>query len=762
MNKVININFQGRILPIEEQAYEILKQYIESLRAYFANEEGRDEIINDIECRVAELCEDRLKKGAICIDAAGINLIIDSIGRPADFAAQDGFEQTTSTSAGANDADDYYANKQWESTSQKRLYRDEHNKVLGGVCSGIANYFNIDPLIVRILWIFLIGVNILGYLILWIAVPSSSVKEVGGVRKRLFRDIDNKVIGGVCAGLSKYFGIQVWVIRILFSIPFIRFVINFRHVHLFQFWDSPDFPNFLDFTFSPGAIFVYIVLWLVLPEAKTSADKLEMIGEKVDLNNIKNTIQNDMEGFGKRAQSWGSDFSRKREERKAERSAHRAERRGERDGSEAYTSTSQNKGCLYFVGRLITISVKVFVYFILGVVGISILASLFGLGVAGTSLLPLKGFLLEDGAQTYAVYGVILFFLWVPVIALVTAIIRRIAGFKKANIWIRSTFTALWVVGWICLFYCLSSIGNSFSKHNVPNEQTIQLNNAKVDFLQLTASPKMKYYEDKWFQITPFSSFSDEDTVFVRNLRVRIVQSKTDSFEIKIVKLSNGKTIQEANALANKINFSVTQQDSLLYLDRGIGINKMEKFRNQHIIMTIAVPIGKRIMITNKGWSQTNVRIDRRGMRTETIDRFTNDNDWFDEWNEPWDNESYAYEQGVEYRMTATGLEKLKRADNEVADDDADTPDEIEDKLQKLKEERMQLEQNLEKTKAEKLQELDKIDRALDKQKEKAGKATEERKDKKVAVVTGTKYNTVANAASKLADVHWVLERFSY
>ena len=62
MKKVININFQGRILPIEETAYENLKQDIESLRTYFEQEEGKDEIINDIECRVAELCEDRLKK----------------------------------------------------------------------------------------------------------------------------------------------------------------------------------------------------------------------------------------------------------------------------------------------------------------------------------------------------------------------------------------------------------------------------------------------------------------------------------------------------------------------------------------------------------------------------------------------------------------------------------------------------------------------------------------------------------------------------
>ena len=62
MKKIININFHSRVIPIEESAYEILKQYIESLRKYFANEEGRDEIISDIENRFAELFSDRLKK----------------------------------------------------------------------------------------------------------------------------------------------------------------------------------------------------------------------------------------------------------------------------------------------------------------------------------------------------------------------------------------------------------------------------------------------------------------------------------------------------------------------------------------------------------------------------------------------------------------------------------------------------------------------------------------------------------------------------
>ena len=729
MNKVININFQGRILPIEEQAYEILKQYIASLQVYFANEEGKDEIINDIECRVAELCDDRLQKGAICINEATINLIIDSIGRPADFEAQDGFEQTSSATNNTNATNNSTSNNSngagFGATTQKRLYRDEQNKILGGVCSGIANYFGLEPLLVRILWVFLVGVNILGYLILWIAVPSSSAKEVGGVRKRLFRDIDNKLVGGVCAGLSKYFGIRVGIVRLLFLIPFIRFIFNFKHFHLFQFWDSPDFPNFLDITFSPGAVFVYIVLWLVLPEAKTSADKLEMVGEKVDLNSIKNTIQNDMEGFGKRAQAWGSEFYKSKNVPSAENNEP-VEDHGTND-------SSKRKGFLYFIGKFISIIVKVFVYFILGIVGISLLAALFGMGVAGTSLLPLKGFLIEDGIQSAAAIGTILFFIWVPVIGIVTSVIRKIAGYKKSNKWVRTSVISVWVFGWVCLFYFFSSLGNSFSKHNIPEEQNIEIANPKVDFLRVTATPKMKYYEDKWFQILPFSNYGEEDTVFVRNLRVRIVQSKSDSFEIKIVKLSNGKTVKEANTLASSSNFNLTQDDSILYLDRGIGINKKNnKFRNQHVIMTIAVPVGKRILISSKGWSQTNVRINRQGMRTETIDRITNDNDWYDEWNEPWDNESFPYEQGVEYKMTAKGLEKIKSDEKDAAEKESDTPKEIEEKLELLKEERKQMETDKEKS------------------------------NPKVSVNTDDAKKVLFQKTSQILDLHWVLDRFSY
>src|ERR1700733_218601 len=89
MKKIININFHGRVIPIEETAYEILQQYIESLRVYFAREEGRDEIINDIENRFAELFSESLKKGATCIADPDVNAIIASMGRPEDFEQEE-------------------------------------------------------------------------------------------------------------------------------------------------------------------------------------------------------------------------------------------------------------------------------------------------------------------------------------------------------------------------------------------------------------------------------------------------------------------------------------------------------------------------------------------------------------------------------------------------------------------------------------------------------------------------------------------------
>src|SRR6185295_10710480 len=128
MKKIININLSGRVIPIEDSAYEKLQGYIESLRRYFANEEGRDEIINDIESRIAELMNEKIRKGAASITDADIAEIIASMGRPEDFDA-DTLEATADTSGKQNTKQEYSYS---ERRAKRRLYRDSSDKFIGG------------------------------------------------------------------------------------------------------------------------------------------------------------------------------------------------------------------------------------------------------------------------------------------------------------------------------------------------------------------------------------------------------------------------------------------------------------------------------------------------------------------------------------------------------------------------------------------------------------------------------------------------------
>src|ERR1700754_2586038 len=174
MKKIININFHSRVIPIEESAYEILQQYIESLRRYFANEEGRDEIIGDIENRFAELFSETLKKGAACITDADVNTIIASMGRPEEFEGEVGPQPEASNSAGGQGGTSAQPNWQYGAEEPRRLFRSDNEKILGGVCGGLANYLRLDPAIVRIIFVLITfgwGAGFLLYIVLWIVLP---------------------------------------------------------------------------------------------------------------------------------------------------------------------------------------------------------------------------------------------------------------------------------------------------------------------------------------------------------------------------------------------------------------------------------------------------------------------------------------------------------------------------------------------------------------------------------------------------------------
>ncbi|HMT95905.1 MAG TPA: PspC domain-containing protein [Ferruginibacter sp.] len=572
MKQVININFQGRVVPIEVTAFDILKNYTESLNRHFANEQGKEEIINDIESRIGELFQEKLKSGATCITEEDVNNIIKNMGRPEDF------DTTGDESQAGQNKESGSHTSMGGAGYAKKLYRDENDKVLGGVCSGLGNYFGIDSVILRIIFVimFFSGIGFLAYIILWAVVPSSAVSEIGSYRKKLYRDTDNKLIAGVCSGLSKYFGVPIWIPRLLFLIPFLSFAFKWGH------WGGLSFPDFLSFSFSPGSFLVYIILWLVLPEATTTAEKLEMKGEKVDMNSIKNSVVEEMKGVKERA------------EKLSKEAAGIAREKSKVMGAEFSGAVKRNRNP---IGNIVAGFFKIIFYIIFGSIAIGLVFALFGLAIAAIGVFPIKDFVFNGALQNWLAWGTLIFFIAVPIVGVITWIIRRLTRVRSGNKNLAFGFSILWLLGWVCFIMLLANVSKDFRRTNNPAEQFITLANPHVSRMDITADdPDKTFFRTNWSRFDLYEAL-DSDTVYVRNVVFKIEKSETDSFRVSIMRIARGQSRTAADTTARNIQYNVIQKDSTLLIDKGIAITKQEKFRNQYVIVRIYVPVGKQINI---------------------------------------------------------------------------------------------------------------------------------------------------------------------
>ncbi|WP_437373244.1 PspC domain-containing protein [Maribacter litoralis] len=193
MNKTVNINLANMLFHIDEEAYNIMRRYLESVKRSFANTPGSDEIIADIEARIAELFHDKLENERQVITQKEVDEVIAIMGQPEDYMVDEEIFE-----------DEPRAKSATTQNRVKKLYRDTDKKYVAGVSAGLAHYFGIDPLWIRLLWIFLT--------------------------------------------------IFTW----------------------------------------GGFIFIYGLLWILIPEARTTAQKLDMSGETVNISNIERKVK---EGF---------------------------------------------------------------------------------------------------------------------------------------------------------------------------------------------------------------------------------------------------------------------------------------------------------------------------------------------------------------------------------------------------------------------------------------------------------------------------------
>ena len=198
MKKTFNINLGGIVFHIDEDAYDLLDKYLSNLRIHFSKEEGAEEIVHDMELRISELFSERLGEKKQVITLTDVEEIIAQMGKPEEFAEEDATQDT-----------------------------NEYNK-----------------------------------------------EEKGP--KRLFRDPDNKVIGGVCSGIAAYLGWDVTAVRIIFIALALPFILNGSLI-------------------LNGVVIAYIIAWIIIPEANTAAEKLSMKGMKVNVENIGKTVTDGFE-----------------------------------------------------------------------------------------------------------------------------------------------------------------------------------------------------------------------------------------------------------------------------------------------------------------------------------------------------------------------------------------------------------------------------------------------------------------------------------
>jgi len=309
MKKNISINLQGIIFHIEDDGYEVLSRYLHEVKAHFASYQGHEEIVADIEGRIAELFSARLSAIKQVITLTDVEEMTAKMGRVSDFASEpdeddEAYAEPTAAnqSAGfgraASGATPPFGSQGTADGQPRRLYRDLAHRKIAGVCAGLAQYFAVNPLVVRLIFLALVllpnvfgaydhipgtgvfrhrfdfgGLALIAYVILWIVLPKRDdapapidTLDFGGslTGRKLFRDVDTGKIGGVSAGLAAYFRTDVVLVRVLFLISL----------------------------FLGGSGFViYLILWVVVPEARTVSEKMQMRGDAVTLSGIDNTLR---------------------------------------------------------------------------------------------------------------------------------------------------------------------------------------------------------------------------------------------------------------------------------------------------------------------------------------------------------------------------------------------------------------------------------------------------------------------------------------
>ncbi len=516
MNKVFNINLGGYPFTIDEDAYEHLKVYLKTIHNHFRESEGYEEITSDIESRLAELFQDKLSDRPIVM----ISTVQDAIaimGTPEDFGADPLMSEP-----------DYTEEKTTFGSKKERQAKNSYQT------------------------------------------KTKSDYQTG---KRLFRNPEDEVVGGVCSGVAAYFGVEdpLWV-RLGFAL----------------------------FFFAGGfALPLYLILWAIMPTAETAADRLAMRGKPITASNIGKIIEEEMESFSEKMTEFGDGINEKFGDGQTFKKKSPDGTVG-KNGSRAALSEG-----ISFLGSMLLSAIRVAKMIIKPILFIIGIVLIIAFAVAWIAAIISLFF-----GQSYLAYvfpeqmlvanlGVFSLFLMVglPLISIIF-LISRLLFATRVNPYLKRGVTILTVLGWVGFFASASYLSRGFHKGRSVEVLT---SSVQEDVLEIEFENKYTGVKDNEFIMIEdgsFELFENDNELITKNIHLNFQKGKGDNITVKQRVYTRGESVKEVNQLAEGLNYPLVLEGNKLVLPTHFSIPKGVKYRGQRVIIDVNVPEGKSITLT--------------------------------------------------------------------------------------------------------------------------------------------------------------------
>ncbi|MCC7050767.1 MAG: PspC domain-containing protein [Bacteroidia bacterium] len=497
MNKTITINISGIVFYIEEQAYDKLQEYLKKIKSYFENTTGGNDIIEDIELRIAELFTEKISDSKQVLLPKDVDSIIEIMGTPESFAAED----NTTHQEKNNEQDSMQA---YQSEKRKRIFRDDDGKVIGGVCSGVAYYFGIDP---------------------------------------------------------------IWL-RLAFAIAFFGFGVGF--------W-------------------VYVILWVIIPKTKTTADKLEMKGEPVNIANIEKNIRKEMEDVKKNMSNLAEDIKTNRPDKPIANFINKL----------INLFISLFKGLAIVLGKIAG-AIAIFI----GILLLIVFSSLFFGSdnvvqmmrfdeVESFSFNEIMGLLFTSSSQLNMAKVGLALIIGSIIIWLVFSGVRMFFKLRESRRIVNLIAVSLWLSGLLLCVFVGIKISNQFSSLQRVRTKSI-INNLQAKTIYINAVDEDSSSSNKKVLINKGGRTAlniANDLLYFGYPKLDIIKSTTDSFEIEVVRTSRGVSKKDAYSKAKNLNYEYLIKDSAILLDSYFSTPLTDKFRAQELKIILKIPVGKTIYL---------------------------------------------------------------------------------------------------------------------------------------------------------------------